>query len=624
MNEFRHRPAARLGRRALATSRPLLALFAAAGAWLALVSPAAEAQGYVAAEGGGGVNSGSWAPAVFGWMLQNAGGSGKVAILGVSGTDAAAANRFLQAGASQVVQLAITAQNANDPAVYQTLREQDVVWIRGGNQANYVQWWKGTLTEAGIRFVFDKGGAVGGTSAGCAILGELIYDSIGGSVTPKTALRNPWTPQITFTDDFLGLTPGVLFDTHFTERGRLGRLAVMVARAEIEHGRRFVGVGVDDRTAFCVYPDGTAEVIGEGSVTVLRTTGSTRMALLPGLAPLVTDLAYDQLVEGYVWDLATEQVIARPAHATLVAPPVDHPSFQTLTLNGSSAADAAQGQWQVLDGGDDLALFLGKLQVVPGAGNLGRTVVSTRVWDSTVWDENRVGGVQYALALHPHSLGVYLDGGTLALARDGRYLTALAPPGPESSLVVLDSHGITSRAFSQYLSSGAAQGPRQAVALEGAQLHLLRRGASYDAVAHRVDLTAPFGSGMAGCTGANTLAGLGLPTIGNGAFAVRAENGSPGGLGWLLVSTDPIWLGTTLPAFGIVLHVVPYTPIFLQLPFLGDGSGTATLPLPIPDLPLLAGTSVYAQTLWAWDPGQCTPTVSGLSSSNGLALTLLP
>lgn len=589
------------------------------------VSPTAQAQGYVAAEGGGSVNGGTWAAEVFAWMLQKAGGQGNVAILGVSGADTQAAAKFQAAGASAVVNLAITAANANDPAVYATLSQADVIWMRGGNQANYVQWWKGTLTEQAIREVFQNGGAVGGTSAGCAVLGELIYDSIGGSVSPKTALQNPWTSQITFTDDFLELTPGVLYDTHFTERGRIARLAVMLARAEIQLGQSYLGVGVDDRTALCVSPDGTAEVIGEGSVTVLRRGPDTEVALVPNQAPLITDLIVEQMVAGYRYDLPSKTVIARPAHATLLGPPTENPSFAATLLQGSNPTANALGQWEVLDFGDDLALFNGKLAVVPGTTQLARTVVSTRVWDSTAFDENRVGGVQYALALQPHSLGVYLDGGTQAFARPDGYVTSFPPAaGAESSLVLLDSYGIVSRAFSQAVSGGGSAGPRQSVALEGARLHILRQGASYDAVNHRVDFTAPYGAGTAGCLGSHSLVGQGVPRLASAGFSLLAGGAAPGGFGLVYVADSPDWNGSDPLGLGVTLHLSPFSTLLVSFPVLANGAGQSLVPLPLPPAPALAGKTLHAQAVWVWNPLTCLPSPSGLASSNGLAFTLLP
>jgi cyanophycinase len=557
-------------------------------------------------------------------MLQNAGGNGRVAILGVSGIDSGAESRFLQAGASQVIQLAINQANADLQATYDAIAACDVVWMRGGNQANYVQWWNNTKTEAAIRAVFDKGGAVGGTSAGCAVLGEIIYDSITGSVSPKAAIRDPYSTAISFTSDFLELTPGVLFDTHFTERGRIARLAVMLGRLWQDQGQDVLGVGCDDRTAFCVAPDGTARVIGEGAVTVLHRTTGTRQALLKNLPAVITDLEHVQLTEGYVYDLTSRSVINRPSNALLVGAPDAIPDFAQLQLNGSSALDAAAGEYNVVDNGNDLALFNGALQVLPGSGFLQDAVVSTRCWDSTAFDENRVGGPQYALALHPHRLAVFLDGGVNLLVRADERLTPLPAAGTESPLLVLDSYGVKSVAFSTYQSSGSAQGPRQSVALEGCRLHLIRSGMSYDAALHGVDSLNAYGSGFPGCAGAHTLTGFGQPNLGNSAFALRTDGGAPNGVGLVGLASQWDFAGSDPLALGLPLHLSILSPFLSLLPFSADGSGLAQVALPIPANPNLAGQTYYAQALWVWLPGSpCQPSPSGFSSSPGLALTLL-
>ncbi|HMN96245.1 MAG TPA: Type 1 glutamine amidotransferase-like domain-containing protein [Phycisphaerales bacterium] len=466
----------------------ILACLSLASALGAVPQSSLLARGYICAEGGGSVTGGSWAPGVFGWMVEH-GGDGTVVILGVSGSDNNAANAFLAAGAASVTQLNVTAANANSPAVAATIAAADIVWMRGGDQANYVNWWNNTATEAAIRSVYLKGGVVGGTSAGCAVLGSVIYDAKVGSVSPKAALQNPYHPFITFTDTFLELVPGALFDTHFTERGRLGRLAVMIARRYADLGDDLLGIGVDDRTALCVYPDLTAEVRGEGAVTFIHRTPSSVQTLASGSAPVFTSVAHTQILEGYRYDLVERTVIERPAGSSVAPPapadPVPGVNVPQL-LAGSSLATAAIGEFRWLDFNDSLALFLGKLQVVAGTNVLGRSVLSAQVWNSTDFDENRVGGVQYAMALHPHLLGIYLDGGVQVQAESPAALRVLPPSTAlESATVILDGHGMTSRAFSTYVSSANSVGPRQSVAIEGAILHLLRRDWGYRMAAHR-------------------------------------------------------------------------------------------------------------------------------------------
>jgi len=441
-------------------------------------------QGYICAEGGGNEQNGDWAPSVFGWMVEQ-GNFGDVVILGVAGSDVQVANTFLQLGAASATNLAVTPVNANDQATYDAIVAADIVWMRGGDQSNYVSFWNDTLTEQAIQDVYAAGGVVGGTSAGLHVLGEVIFDAEVGSLQPRQALQDPYHPFVTLTDDFLELTPGVLFDSHFTERGRIGRLAVLVARYFEDTGRDIIGIGVDDRTALCVYPDLTAEVRGEGAVTLLHRTDETTQVLEPGEPPVFTNVQHDQLTEGYAYDLANRQVLSRSDDAVPVDPPSHTPAFEEMSVNGASLLDKALGEFEWLDFGDDLALFYGKMEILPGEDLLHGAVLSTGTWNSTAFDENRVGGPQLAIHEHPHRLAVLLDADVVD-ARPPATLDPLPPDaGNESALVLLDAWGMLSTSQSTYVSSGQSMGPRQSVAIEDATLHLIRSGWSYDALTHQ-------------------------------------------------------------------------------------------------------------------------------------------
>jgi cyanophycinase len=60
--------------------------------------------------------------------------------------------------------------------------------------------------------------------------------------------------------DFL---PGTMIDTHFSQRGRMGRLLTAVA-----HYPQHIGLGIDENTALVV-SEGQCEALGENSVTVV-------------------------------------------------------------------------------------------------------------------------------------------------------------------------------------------------------------------------------------------------------------------------------------------------------------------------------------------------------------------
>jgi cyanophycinase-like exopeptidase len=131
----------------------------------------------------------------------------------------------------------------------------EFVFFAGGNQAHYVSWQESQLMPA-VESVYQRGGVVGGTSAGLAILGQFVFDakSAGSNnVTTDDAITDPFAAAISFTRNMLRfpLMRGIITDSHFAERDRLGRLTAFMAR-QIADGavhNQITGVGVSEGTA---------------------------------------------------------------------------------------------------------------------------------------------------------------------------------------------------------------------------------------------------------------------------------------------------------------------------------------------------------------------------------------
>lgn len=165
---------------------------------------------------------------------------------------------------------------SHDPRVLAVLRGADGIFIAGGDQANYIRYWKGTPVEETLNAHVKANRPIGGSSAGLAILGHYSYTALdGGSMESKVALANPYDPGVTLESDFLHLKwmDNVITDTHFSARCRLGRLIVFVSRINRDHpGVQVVGVGVDEHTALLVGPDGVGELAqgSQGGVWIVR------------------------------------------------------------------------------------------------------------------------------------------------------------------------------------------------------------------------------------------------------------------------------------------------------------------------------------------------------------------
>lgn len=151
-------------------------------------------------------------------------------------------------GLSSVETLVIpSVKAANDLTVNQIVARADVVFIAGGDQSDYIKYWKNTQLDWTLQSLMSKKVPMGGTSAGLAVLGQFDFAALRGTVTSDQALSNPFnkymsvdpTPQTlnpTSPTATAGgfVTPAPLFNTildaHLDERDRMGRLVTFVSR----------------------------------------------------------------------------------------------------------------------------------------------------------------------------------------------------------------------------------------------------------------------------------------------------------------------------------------------------------------------------------------------------------
>jgi cyanophycinase len=185
---------------------------------------------------------------------------------------------------------------ATSAAAVATIEAAEALFLAGGDQSRYVDFWQDTPVGEAINRHLAQGKPIGGTSAGLAVLGEFAYSARHrGDLTSALALEDPRHPYITLESGFLRVPRlgGVLTDSHFTERRRLGRLIVMVARAqEIAPHERVLGIGVDERTALCIGGDGAARVVtaADGTVTLVMVPPDVPMVAARPFGPVEVEV----------------------------------------------------------------------------------------------------------------------------------------------------------------------------------------------------------------------------------------------------------------------------------------------------------------------------------------------
>lgn len=303
--------------------------------------PAATAPGLML------VGGGEWPYEAFRWMIGKA-GHGRIVILRASGSIEAQDEFFKDIGGITAAQTLVFEDRkaASDPQVLEIVRQADGIFIAGGDQSNYVRFWKGTPLNEAINQHVREGKPLGGTSAGLAIMGAYSYGAMdGGSLTSVEAIKDPMGPAVTLVDHFLRLPPlpagQVITDSHFGARDRLGRLLTFIARLSKEQGRADIkGLGVDENTALCIDGDGVGKVFTD-------TKGAVWLVVPQGLVDLAAK-GGDQDYKKYLKDqVPSGQVLDFPGFTVTGVGPDSRlllPSFKVENPVFRSEADVVKGR----------------------------------------------------------------------------------------------------------------------------------------------------------------------------------------------------------------------------------------------------------------------------------------
>jgi len=187
---------------------------------------------------------------------------------------------------------------AMDPFVARAIRHASAIFLSGGDQANYINFWKGTPVQAALNDAIRQNVPMGGTSAGLAVLGQWAYSAQGDkpdepNLSGETALADPFDPHVTLVQGFLKIPvlTGFITDSHFAKRDRMGRLLTFLARLNKADGKaaaaqppKIRGIGVEEGVAVLLELDGYCKVVGNGNAYFLRP--SARAQVLAAGKPL--------------------------------------------------------------------------------------------------------------------------------------------------------------------------------------------------------------------------------------------------------------------------------------------------------------------------------------------------
>lgn len=203
------------------------------------------------------------------WFLERANG-GDVLVLRASSSDGYNDYFYSELGVSINSVETIVCHNAsasNEPYLWQKIQQAEAIWFAGGDQWDYVSYWRDTPVDSLINLAIqERNIVIGGTSAGMAIQGGYYFSAENGTVTSSTALSNPYNNSVTVDSaSFLtnNLLDEVITDTHFDNPDRKGRLTTFLARMYTDYGLMGKAIACDEYTAVCIDAAGIARVFGD-------------------------------------------------------------------------------------------------------------------------------------------------------------------------------------------------------------------------------------------------------------------------------------------------------------------------------------------------------------------------
>jgi cyanophycinase len=153
-----------------------------------------------------------------------------------------------------------TREDGRNEANVEKVAAAAVLFFTGGDQLRITSQIGDSLVFQTMHEIYQKGATIVGTSAGAAAMPETMLIA-GPSDESNRVSALVMAPG-------LGLIPGVVIDSHFAERGRMGRLLGAVAQ-----NPRNLGIGIDEDTAITVEANERFTVMGSGAVYVVD--GST-------------------------------------------------------------------------------------------------------------------------------------------------------------------------------------------------------------------------------------------------------------------------------------------------------------------------------------------------------------
>jgi cyanophycinase len=235
-------------------------------------------------------------------------GSGKIIVFPMASsepaeTGASLAAEFKGLGVTQVESYILTREQALADESVRILDDAGGVFFSGGDQSRQMAILRDTPIHRALLELYYKGCVMGGTSAGAAVMSEVMITGEEGRKVAEGHEFETLEADNIVTVEGLGFIRTAIIDQHFVTRKRHNRLISLIAE-----NPQLLGIGVDEETAIIVSPEEKFEVIGKGNVVVYDASHAS-VTITPSRAIGLGGMVMHVLVAGDRFDLKKRKAV---------------------------------------------------------------------------------------------------------------------------------------------------------------------------------------------------------------------------------------------------------------------------------------------------------------------------
>ncbi len=215
------------------------------------------------------------------WFLAKSGG-GDIVIIRASGGAGYNEYMYKLGKVNSVETLLINSkEEALDPSTAAIIQNAEAVFIAGGDQWNYINFWSNTPVQEALNYLIKiKHAPIGGTSAGLAVMGQYVFDAKMDGITTDEALANMQSPKISISKEFIStsILKNIITDSHYTQRNRMGRHIAFLANIQSAFNIKPKGIGIDEKTALVIDEKGRGFIFGISNIYFLQIISNKKLA----------------------------------------------------------------------------------------------------------------------------------------------------------------------------------------------------------------------------------------------------------------------------------------------------------------------------------------------------------